>query len=182
MYLHEYMPINKSETNNIQAHVRTPLSCVRQPRRMHVRACLTGACMTLNVCIRPFRFQTKQMGGLLFNPQTGTSYFEIDALLEYDPDMYLAIDDLDKGEVSEPFEFTDRYGRTGYRILYVQNQRDAHRMNLEYDFDVIKDRALERKKNEVLYQWLENATSDVFIAVNDQYRSCPNMPIWLKAK
>ena len=126
--------------------------------------------------------QTKQMGGLLFNPQTGTSYFEIDALLEYDPDMYLAIDDLDKGEVSEPFEFTDRYGRTGYRILYVQNQRDAHRMNLEYDFDVIKDRALERKKNEVLYQWLENATSDVFIAVNEQYRSCPNMPIWLKAK
>ena len=126
--------------------------------------------------------ETKQLGGLLFNPQTGTSYFEIDALLEYNPEMYLAIDDLEKGEVSEPIEFTDRYGRKGYRILYVQNQRDAHRMNLEYDFEVIKERALENKKNEVLYNWLENATSDVFIAVNNQYRSCPNMPIWLKAK
>ena len=126
--------------------------------------------------------ETKQMGGLLFNPQTGTSYFEIDALLEYNPEMYLAIDDLEEGEVSEPIKFTDQYGREAFRILYVQNQRDAHQMNLEYDFDTIKKRALEMKKNEELYKWLENATSDVFIAVSEQYRSCPNMPIWLKGK
>ena len=124
--------------------------------------------------------ETKELGGLLFNPQTGTSYFEIDALLEYNPEMYLAIDDLEEGDVSEPTEFVDRYGRKGYRILYVQKQRDAHRMNLKDDFETIKKRALDIKQNEVLYEWLENATTDVFIAVNQDYRSCPNMPIWLK--
>lgn len=126
--------------------------------------------------------QTKQIGGLLFNPQTGTTYFEIDALLEYNPEIYLAIDNLEKGEISKPVLFTDRFGRKGYRILYVQNQSDAHRMNLEDDFNVIKEKALENKKNKVLYRWLEDATSEVFIAVNQQYRSCPNMPIWLKGK
>lgn len=123
---------------------------------------------------------TKAKGGLLFNKNTGTSYFEIDALLDQDPEMYLAIDDLEKGDISKPTKFKDAYGREGIRILYVQNQRDAHKMNLEYDFELIKNRALELKKNEKLYTWLDDATSEVFIAVNDHYRACPNMPIWLK--
>lgn len=125
---------------------------------------------------------TKAKGGLLFNKNTGTSYFEIDALLDQDPEMYLAIDDLEKGEISKPTKFKDAFGREGIRILYVQNQRDAHKMNLEYDFELIKSRALEMKKNEKLYSWLDDATSEVFIAVNENYRSCPNMPIWLKEK
>jgi len=124
--------------------------------------------------------QTKAMGGLLFNPKTGTSYFEIDELLEFNPEMYLAIDDLEEGDVSEPVEFEDRYGRKAYRILYVQKQRDAHRMNLENDFEVIKERALEIKQNERLYTWLNTATRDVFIAIEPQYRSCPNMPLWMQ--
>lgn len=125
---------------------------------------------------------TKAKGGLLFNRNTGTSYFEIDALLDQDPEMYLAIDDLEKGDISKPTKFEDAFGRKGIRILYVQNQRDAHKMNLEYDFEMIKTRALELKKNEKLYSWLDDATSEVFIAVNENYRSCPNMPIWLKEK
>ncbi len=124
--------------------------------------------------------QTKAMGGLLFNPKTGTTYFEIDELLEFNPEMYLAIDDLEIGEISEPILFTDKYGQKGYRILYVQNQRDAHQMNLEYDFELIKQRALELKQNDRLYEWLEDATTEVFIAVDQEYRTCPNMPLWLK--
>lgn len=124
---------------------------------------------------------TKALGGLLFNPKSGTSYFEIDELLEFNPELYLAIDDLEEGEVSEPVEFTDRFGRKAFRILYVQKQRGAHRMNLENDFEVIKDRALELKQNEVLYEWLNESTKDVFIAIDPEYRSCPNMPLWLRA-
>lgn len=126
--------------------------------------------------------QTKAMGGLLFNPKSGTSYFEIDELLEFNPEMYLAIDDLEEGEVSEPVLFIDRYGREAYRILYVQKQRDAHRMNLAYDFELIKERALEMKQNERLYSWLNESTADVFIAIDPEYRSCPNMPLWFKGK
>ncbi len=125
---------------------------------------------------------TKALGGLLFNPQSGTSYFEIDELLEFNPEMYLAIDDLEEGDVSEPILFKDRYGRNAYRILYVQKQRDAHRMNLEYDFEIIKGRALEIKQNEVLFGWLDESTKDVFIAIDPEYRSCPNMPLWLRGK
>ncbi len=124
--------------------------------------------------------QTKKIGGLLFNPQTGTSYFDIDQLLEHDPNLYAAIADLEKEDISEPFLFTDAYGRKGYRILYVQNQRNPHRMNLEDDFDVIKSRALAFKKQETLYSWLDGATSDIFISIDDLYRSCPNTPLWLR--
>jgi len=126
--------------------------------------------------------QTKALGGLLFNPQTGTSYFEIDQLLDYDPDMYLAIDDLEKDEISEAHRFTDNFGREGFRILYIQNQRDAHKMNLEDDFETIKKRALEFKKQEVLYGWLDDATKDIFIAIDGEFRSCPNTPLWLRKK
>jgi len=126
--------------------------------------------------------ETKALGGLLFNPQSGTSYFEIDELLEFNPDLYLAIDDLEEGEISKPVEFTDRFGRKAYRILYVQKQRDAHRMNLEFDFEIIKERALEIKQNEILFGWLDESTKDVFIAIDPEYRSCPNTPIWLRGE
>ncbi len=125
---------------------------------------------------------TKALGGLLFNQQTGTSYYEIDQLIDYDPQMYLAIDDLEKDEISEPHLFEDRYGRSGYRILYIQNQRDAHQMNLEDDFETIKERALEFKKQQTLYGWLDEATKDIFIAIDENYRACPNTPLWLRKK
>ena len=126
--------------------------------------------------------QTSKIGGLLFNPQTGTSYFDIDQLLEHDPNLYAAISDLNKEDISEPHLYADRFGKQAYRILYVQNQRNPHRMNLEDDFEVIKNRALEVKKQETLYSWLNEATSDVFISIDDDFRACPNTPLWLRKK
>jgi len=126
--------------------------------------------------------ESKAVGGLLFNPAKGTTYFEVEELLDYDPTMYLAIDGLETGEISEPHKFTDRFGREGVRMVYVQKQRDPHRMNLENDFEVIKDRALEFKKTDVLYKWLDEATKDIYITIDDQYRSCPNTPLWLRKK
>jgi len=89
---------------------------------------------------------------------------------------------LETGDISKPHEFEDRFGRKGYRIIYVQKQRDPHKMNLEDDFEVIKERALEFKKTETLYQWLDDATRDIFIAIDPEYRACPNTPLWLRPK
>ena len=51
---------------------------------------------------------TKTNGGQMSDPNTGSSYFEIDQLK---PEDYRAIKDLKEGEISEPVQSTDNDGR-----------------------------------------------------------------------
>ncbi|MBQ1750862.1 MAG: peptidylprolyl isomerase, partial [Bacteroidales bacterium] len=56
---------------------------------------------------------TRTNGGQMADPQTGSSYFEIDQLK---PQDYAAIKDLKEGEISDPVESLDNEGRSGNTV------------------------------------------------------------------
>ena len=69
---------------------------------------------------------TKTNGGQMADPNTGSSYFEIDQLK---PEDYAAIKNLKEGEISEPVESKDNEGRDGntvYKIIRVDKIIPAH--------------------------------------------------------
>ncbi len=57
---------------------------------------------------------TKTNGGQMADPNTGSSYFEIDQLK---PEDYAAIKNLKEGEISEPVESKDNEGRDGNTVI-----------------------------------------------------------------
>ena len=110
--------------------------------------------------------QTKMFGGLIINPQTGEPRIPIDQL---DPEIYLTIDKMKEGEISEPKEFYSKNPKIGkaYHIVYLKKKYPPHVSNLETDYTKFKQAALEAKKLEVMEKWFQKAKEQVFIDIKD---------------
>ncbi len=110
--------------------------------------------------------QTKMYGGLIMNPQTGEPKVPLDQL---DAEVYLAIDKLQEGEISEPREFYSKNPRIGkaYHIVYLKKKYPPHVATLESDYTKFKQAALEAKKMEAMEKWFHKAKEQVYIDIKD---------------
>ena len=111
----------------------------------------------------------KNGGGLLINPLTGTTAFEVSDL---DPQVSFVIDKLQVGEVSQPVIMETEDGQQAYRLLYLKKRTLPHRANLEEDYDKIKSWALEEKQGEVFKEWVNKKARKTFIRIDDKYHDC----------
>lgn len=120
---------------------------------------------------------TKHQGGMLVNPQTGNTFFEMDQL---DKDIYFSIEGLEPGDFSEPLQFKDYTGETAYRIVYLKSETEPHVANLQDDYYRIKAAAQSKKEDEALQDWLEDKITDTYIYVAPGYNDCESMQKWYK--
>ncbi len=110
--------------------------------------------------------QTKMYGGLIMNPQNGEPRVPLDQL---DPEVYLTIDKMKEGDISEPKEFYSKNPRIGkaYHIIYLKKKYPPHLANLEQDYTKFKQAALQAKKMEVMEKWFLKAKEQVYIDIKD---------------
>ncbi len=120
---------------------------------------------------------SKNNGGLLVNPNTGTSVFEAD---ELDPKVFFVIDKLEVGEISTPVPFKTDDNKDAYRILYLKKRTEPHKANLKDDYDKIQMWALEQKKQQVIQDWVAVKIDKTFIKINDSYKDCEFANKWFK--
>lgn len=122
---------------------------------------------------------TRKNGGLMINPYTNTSRFEISQL---DPTLNYAVKDMQPGELSEPFYTTDlQTGKEVYKIIMVKSRTKAHVANLKDDYQQIQDMALERKKQRILEEWIRERLLTTYINIDPMYLSCPfRLEGWIK--
>lgn len=118
---------------------------------------------------------SKNNGGLLMNPFTGSSLFESDQL---DPKVFFVIDKLEIGEISTPVQFQTEDGKDAYRILYLKRRTEPHKANLKQDYDKIQEWSLENKKMEVINDWIEDKAASTYVKVNDKYQDCDFVNTW----
>ncbi len=121
--------------------------------------------------------QSKNNKGLILNPQTGTSKFETD---ELDPTVFFIIDKMKVGDISEPTLFTQEDGKKAYRILYLKTRTEPHRANLTNDYDKIQTAALNKKKNDLINDWIKTKSETTYITVMDDYKTCTFKHKWKK--
>jgi len=112
---------------------------------------------------------SKNNNGLLVNPMTGTSTFEVDQL---DPKLFFVIDKLKVNEISAPVQFQTEERKDAYRILQLKERTEPHQANLKDDYDKIQEWALENKKQEELNKWVDEKVENTYIKVDDAYKSC----------
>jgi len=118
---------------------------------------------------------SKNNGGLLINPMTGTSLFEADQL---DPKVFFVIDKLEVGDISTPVQFQTQEGKDAYRILYLKKRTEPHTANLKQDYDKIQEWALEQKKQETITNWIKEEAAKTYIKINDKYKDCEFTNNW----
>ena len=120
---------------------------------------------------------TRANGGVLINPATGDTRFELTKL---DPQLYSQILKLEDNEVSIPLLEEDRSGNKTYKIVSVTNRFNEHIADYAQDYVRIKDLALKEKQLKVIEEWMTEKISDTYISVNRDNQSCDFANNWLK--
>ncbi len=110
--------------------------------------------------------ESKNNGGLIINPQTGTSSFAVE---EVDPSLFFVVDQLSVGQISESVYFTSLDQRKGYRTLLLNKKTESHRANLKDDYDRIKMVAEQDLKNKASEKWIRNKINETYILIKDNY-------------
>lgn len=144
-----------------------------------VRAQLVSGKISFNVAVGKYSNDeaSKMTGGMITNPQTGSSRLDV---AELDPALALMLDNLEMGTYSQPQVFTNADGSKATRIVYLVSKTAPHRANLKDDYNQIMQVALGEKKNKQLEQWLENRLSSFYIFMDEEYRSCPILHNWVQ--
>ena len=123
---------------------------------------------------------TRTNGGQMSDPNTGSSYFEIDQLK---PDDYRAIKDLKEGEISEPVESTDNDGRqdqvkdfvigkTNYKIIKVDKIIPAHTATFENDFSQLQEEVRREKQMAAIDSFLNKKIAETKVVIDPMFADC----------
>ena len=121
--------------------------------------------------------ETKFNGGILINPQTGDTRFELTNL---DPMLYSQIRNLDDGEISQPLIEEERSGLKKYKILKVSNRYDEHVANFSLDYAKIKSLALKEKQLKLIQKWMNEKIESTYVNVNKESKLCNFTNNWVK--
>lgn len=120
---------------------------------------------------------TRANGGVLINPSTGDTRFELTKL---DPQLYNQILKLEDNEISIPILEEDRSGNKKYKIVMVTNRFNEHVADYAQDYVRIKDLALKEKQLKAIEKWMVEKISDTYVSVNRDNQSCDFANNWLK--
>lgn len=83
-----------------------------------------------------------------------------------------AVDGLQVGEVSKPFEMINSRGKTVCAIAKLKNRVEGHKATITEDYQILKDVVLNKRREEALHEWVVNKIKTVYVRVNDQYKNC----------
>ena len=109
---------------------------------------------------------TRTNGGQMADPNTGSSYFEIDQLK---PQDYAAVKSLKEGEISEPVESLDNEGRDGnlvYKII------PAHPASFNKDYDLLLQHARSKLQSEAIDSFITEKIKTTYIIIDPLFKDC----------
>ena len=112
---------------------------------------------------------TRNNGGLVTSQRTGSSKFGV---ADLDPDVSKVITTMNIGETSRPFESVDDKQRKVYKVIKLLNKTEAHKANMQDDYQNLSEMFLTKKKEEVYRKWISKQQSKTYIHVDDAYANC----------
>ena len=120
---------------------------------------------------------TKQNKGLIMNPQSNDSHFE---LTRMDPSLYSRVSSLKQDEICKPYFDETREGEKMYKIILMKSKVEGHKADFVQDYVKIQQLTLQKKEDEVLEKWYKKHILDTYIKLGDEHKTCENKYNWGK--
>ncbi len=120
---------------------------------------------------------TKNNGGLIVNPYTGESTFD---LTRMDPALYARVNNLQKGEMSDVFYDEERGGKKMYKIMIMKDRTNTHIADMVDDYVKVQSLALQKKKQEAIAKWSREKIVDTYIKISNDFQKCTFEKNWKK--
>jgi peptidyl-prolyl cis-trans isomerase SurA len=121
--------------------------------------------------------ETKNNAGLIVNPYTGESRFD---LTRMDPALYARVAELKKGEITDVFYDEDRSGDKMYKFILMRDRVDTHEADMVDDYVKIQELALTKKKEETITKWAKEKIKDTYIKISSEHQKCKFDKNWKK--
>lgn len=115
---------------------------------------------------------TRTNGGQMSDPNTGSSYFEIDQLK---PQDYAAIKNLEVGQISIPVESLDNEGRGGntvYKIIKVDKIIPSHPASFDNDYDLLLQQAKNKVAMDAIDKFIASKIKTTYIIIDPLFKDC----------
>lgn len=109
------------------------------------------------------------MSNVIDGGRTRTSKFKMQDL---PPEVAKAVETMNVGDISAPFEMINERGKTVCAIVKLKNRVEGHKATITEDFQVMKEVVLNKRKEEMLHDWVVNKIKSTYIRVNDKYKNC----------
>ncbi|MBC5836363.1 peptidylprolyl isomerase [Flavobacterium muglaense] len=121
--------------------------------------------------------ETKANGGVLINPKTQDTRFE---LTKMDPSLYSQVSNLKDDSISQPFLDSDENGKKTFKIVTVTNRINEHTADYATDYIKIKELALKEKQIKAIGKWFDEKIKETYVKVLGEYRDCTFTNNWIK--
>lgn len=136
--------------------------------------------ITFDEAVRKFSDEKDRTnGGMLVNPNTGSTLFDAS---ELDQQVSYTINNMTVGELSSPVPMKTSDNKDAYRLLYLKRKTTPHKANLKDDYTLIRDWAMQQKREEIINKWIANKSQKAYIKVIDDFKDCDFMFDWNFAK
>ncbi len=106
--------------------------------------------------------ESAQDGGRVTDPRSGSRDLVFQQL---GPSWRQTIQDLEVSEISEPTEVQLLSGERAYHIVKLQRRTPAHRVNLNQDYERIRQFALQDKKQRKINEYLQDLRDEIYVDV-----------------
>lgn len=131
---------------------------------------------------------TKNNHGLLTNLKVDedgsrlrTSKFEMGELSNISTELARQVEGLEIGEISKPFEMIYTNMKTVCAIAKLKSRTKAHRASLTEDFPLLQNIVLNKKREEMIHDWIVEKQKSTYIRINEKWRDCDfEYPGWIQ--
>ena len=130
-----------------------------------------------------FDKETKNNKGLMVNlnyesNNYGTPKFEMQ---ELPPEVAKVIDSMQIGQISTPFLMMAQQQKEVIAIVKLKARTQSHRANLIDDYQALKTMVEDRKREELLRDWVAKKQKTVYVRIADGWRNCDfQYPGWIR--
>lgn len=105
---------------------------------------------------------TRNNHGLLPNPNTNTSKFEMQ---ELPPEIAKVVDKMKVGEISEAFTMIpQKTGKEECVIVKLKSRTNGHKATVADDYQNLKEIVLEKRRDEMLDKWIRESRNTLTFA------------------
>lgn len=116
--------------------------------------------------------ETKQNGGLIVNPQTNSTKWEVEELGQTDQNLVFMLDKMQVGEVTPVIQHVGTDAKQAWRIVYLKSRSEPHKANLKDDYTKLLNMATFDKQKKLITEWIGKKSKTTYIKINSEFNSC----------
>lgn len=116
---------------------------------------------------------TKQNGGILINPASSSTKWELEEIGEMDQNLVFMLENQMKvGDVSPIIQYVGTDAKQAWRIVYLKSRTEPHKANMKDDYTKLLNMATFEKQKTLIQNWIAKKSKSTYIKIDDEFNSC----------